>query len=74
MDSMRVSVARRNVRLDGVKYELTAICINGNYQATWRCPKCNVGGSSATTFPRPTGALDWAEGCARVHEQEAHAA
>ena len=28
-----VFVARRNLRLDGVKYELTAICIKGDYQA-----------------------------------------
>ena len=73
MDSMHVSVARRTVRLDGVQYELAALCIDGgDYQATWQCSQCHVGGSSATAFARPIAALDWAEGCARNHERQTH--
>lgn len=73
MDSMQVSVVRRNLRLDGIRYELTALCVDGeNFQAIWHCPKCNVGGSSVTTFARSNLALDWAEKCASKHELESH--
>ena len=74
MDTMQIEVVRRNIRLIGVQYELTAICdAGGDYQATWRCPVCNVGGASALSYPRPTGALDWAENCALRHNLEMHA-
>lgn len=73
MDSMQIEVVRRNVRLDGVQYELTAIRDEGgDYRATWRCPHCNVGGASSLAYPRPVAALDWAQRCAGVHEMQRH--
>lgn len=69
MDSMHVSVVRRNLRVDGVKCELTALRINEGFQALWQCPSRNVGGSSLITFAHSTAALEWAEGCARSHFQ-----
>lgn len=74
MDSQQISVARRNLRLDGVQYELAALQVNGgDYQATWHCPKCQVGGASNLTYARPNAALDWAQNCAAIHELEVHA-
>lgn len=74
MDSMQAEVVRRNIRLDGVQYELTAIRVEeGDYQATWHCPKCSVGGVSLLTYPGSVSALDWAERCAAAHEETAHA-
>ena len=73
MDSMKVSVARRTVRIDGARYELAAVCIDGeDYQATWQCPICSCGEASHVMYPRPTAALEWAEGCAIHHGQEVH--
>ena len=74
MDSQQISVARRNLRLDGVQYELAALQVNGgDYQATWHCSKCKVGGTSALTYPRSNAALDWAQNCAVMHELQFHA-
>lgn len=73
MDSMQIEVVRRNVRLDGVQYELTAIRDEGgDYRATWRCPDCNIGGASSLAYPRPVAALDWAQRCATIHETQQH--
>ena len=73
MDSMQVPVVRRNMRLDGVKYELTALFVDGDYQATWLCPKCKVGDSSRLKYSSSVAALAWAENCATDHEREFHA-
>jgi hypothetical protein len=73
MESKQHSVVRRHMKLDGVQYELLAISVDEDeYQATWRCPKCNVGGASKLTYTRPEAAIEWARNCAAVHEVEVH--
>ncbi len=73
MDSQQIPVIRRNMRLDGVTYDLLAVSVGGgDYQASWRCPKCQVGGTSKLYYSRSSGALDWAQQCAQEHERLVH--
>jgi hypothetical protein len=73
MDSQQIKVVRRDMRLDGVQYQLTALKIDGHdYQGSWHCPKCSVGGTSKLTYSRPEGAIEWACNCASVHERTVH--
>jgi hypothetical protein len=74
MDSQRIPIVRRNLRLDGVQYDLTAVMVDGgDYEASWYCPHCQVGENSKVNYPRSSAALDWAQNCAAVHEQLVHA-
>jgi hypothetical protein len=74
MDSQRIPIVRRNLKLDGVQYDLTAVMVNeGDYEASWYCPQCQVGENSKLSYPHSGAALDWAQSCAAVHEQLVHA-
>lgn len=74
MDSKHIPVTRRDLRFEGVTYELQALMDEGgDYQATWRCPICQVGSISHINFPRANGALGWAQDCALRHNTENHA-
>jgi hypothetical protein len=73
MDSQQIPIVRRNLRLDGVQYHLTAVMVDGgDYEASWYCPECRVGDNSKLNYPHSAAALDWAQNCAAIHEQLVH--
>ena len=73
MDSDRRKSIRERIALDGLRYELMASPHGtNNYLGEWLCPTCDRGGTSVTSYPHVSNALDWARGCVDCHHKAVH--